>query len=473
MFDLVGPPEVLLPFLGAAAALGAVGLGTRQGLRALSVDGRTARVRRQQLVRLRRLTGLRIAEDNRSLHGRVGGWMVEIHRAASSRSGLDAGAEPWRIHLLDGARPDAHDEPPAPPTGLTVVRREGTALVAMLPEASHVPAQLKWMTELAAAQHTRPRITDSADQALTVACSQLGLQWDDDLHQWKGTLAGRPMMLDRVHDQDEVQLHLHTLVPLPEGLWIGAKAFSPTAGAPLSIARHASLSNLTAIASTASRDAATELLDDRSLVAHLERCLNDTRGSRVAGNSVVLCRPMSLFSAAPRTVLEQALALAERLEHAVERPWLTLARTHGLTPSTERAGGRSILSGSRKGFRIEIRCQLAPVGVRIVAVPDTIELVRGLHIQAGPGGGRRTGNLILDQQLTIEAPAEVPDHQLANLPAEALMPLLVAHPTSWIHSDRIQIDLTGTLDIRALEHAIEDLDALLQALPRVATATSS
>ena len=94
MFDLVGPLEVLLPFLGAAAALGAVGLGTRQAVRALSVDGRAARVRRQQLAQLRQLTGLRIAEDTGSLHGRMGGWMIEIHHVASSRSGLDAGAEP-------------------------------------------------------------------------------------------------------------------------------------------------------------------------------------------------------------------------------------------------------------------------------------------------------------------------------------------------------------------------------------------
>ena len=94
MFDLVGPLEVLLPLLGAAAALGAVGLGTRQGIRALSVDGRTARARRQQLVRLRQLTGLRIAEDTGALHGRMNGWMFEVHRAPSSSSGLDAGDDP-------------------------------------------------------------------------------------------------------------------------------------------------------------------------------------------------------------------------------------------------------------------------------------------------------------------------------------------------------------------------------------------
>lgn len=471
MFDLVGPLEALLPFLGAAAALGVVGLGTRQGIRALSVDGRAARARRQQLARLRRLTGLRVAEDHRSLHGRVGGWMVEIHPAASPTSGSGPDLVPWQIRLLDGAPANVHAEPPA---GLAAVHREGASLVAVLPDASlsRIPDQLQWMTQLANTQQTRAHSAEPADQALALACHQLGLHWDGGLHQWKGTLAGRLVLLDRVHEHDQIQLHLGTVVPLPEGLWIGSSAFAPTTGAPVSIARHVGRSSLYAVASTASRDAATELLDDRSLVAHLERCLNDTRGSRVAGNSVVLCRPMSLFSAAPRTVLEQALALAERLEHAVERPWLTFARTHGLTPSTERAGDRSILSGSRNGFRIEIRCRLDPAGMRILAIPDTIELVRGLHIQAGPGSGRRTGNLILDQQLTIEAPAEVLDHQLANLPAEALIPLLVAHPASRIDSDRLQIDLNGTLAIRALEHAIEDLDVLLPALPRVA-ATSS
>jgi len=470
VFESVGQWDLLLPVLGAAVAAGAVWAGTRQLTRVFSIEARAERQARARLRLVARQAGLRVDEEHLRLHGRVAGWAVTVTREWKPlRTGGVAG-EHWHIRLFADA-PANPRALSAPPPHVAPVTRAGGDLVATLPIARehHLAGQLAWMAELATQLHTPLKVEGQAPDALSSACTDLGLHADPALPRWDGRWSGRNVLVERLDDRGHVHVQLGLEVVLPPGFWVGGRDTLNVSGDPVPLPLQAASGSLAASASPTGVEATRELLQDTALIDILATHVADVRGSQVFGGVVSLVRPAVVFSVAPLQVLRAARAVARALEHAVERPWRAFAATQGLRVSDARSGGYPVLSGTRHGFDLDLRHTDHEGTVTIRATPVDHPLVNGLAIVPGKGQGYKTFNPILDQHISVRAAHPPSREALARLPADALLPLLLEHAGTRVGEEGVLVRLPAYPSTRAMADVLHDLDRLLPTLPRAAT----
>ncbi len=473
MFEAIGQWDLLLPTLSAALAVGAVWVGARRLSRSLSAEARADRAATLRMRSLATQTGLRVDEDGRYLHGRVDGWPVELRRTREPLRNGGVPAEQWQIRLMMEAPGRARLPAATPPPGGVAFELDGADLLSLLPVRAqdHLGAQLQWMAECANLLHAPGADGGRQTDEVAEACRSLGLRADPVLPRWSGTVDGHPVLVEWLQDRGQVWFHLELAVVLPGGLWIGGREQASAHGNPVPFPLHSGSATLAAAAEAEAVDAAQELLTDRELVGVLATHLADGRGSRVEGDQVMLVRPTMVFSVAPRQVLAAAASVATALATALERPWHRFAETQQLAVLSERAWGLAVLRGDYAGFRLLVSGMDPDGGVRVQAVPDTVALAPGLRIhpcgtRGTTGPRRRTANPILDRHIHIEADPCISDAELARLPAEVLMPLLLENPGTRISTAGVTIELPDRPTLEALANVLDDLRSLLPTLPR-------
>lgn len=206
-------------------------------------------------------------------------------------------------------------------------------------------------------------------------------------------------------------------------------------------------------------EGARELLTDPDVVERLGAVLRAEGRVELQG-TVLELRVRGRHTDNAQVRLDEAVGLTRALAAVVERHWQGLIDTYQLRSNED----GSVLEGEVSGVPVQVALlaqpqrtavtgRLAapfPVGTRVIAAP--------------PGGGAKLGDPVLDGRLSVYGDVAGLRPLLATDAARGpLLEVLLGHPGSVLHHDRVNLVADGRLG-RRLARALDSVVTLVRAL---------